>query len=338
MRNRSHSLAGLLAAAALVAASCGGPSYEPQTLDEFMGWDTFDEDAAAAAFEGVNRQIEQQVAACLAEKGYEVPDFPAEPEKPVWGEGLTDDEFLLRYGYGFFAAVIEDHRDSRNHETALRELWVCDDDAVVTEDLPVSEILRGCLSPMETWMEEVGFEEFMAAEEECEGPAQRDVRGEPDTELLPALEQAWRPLESALEEMWAELESDSRLVEAQEDWSACMADKGYDLDYPRATAGEPEGVIAEYLSPMMDEVEARGGLAALNAGMISVEEIQPYADIELALAAADVACRSDLHETWEELRAEHQGRFIAEHREQLARIRELEQRLMRMRLEGREPA
>lgn len=330
MRNRSCSLVGLLAVAGLLVASCGGVDYEPQTLDEFMGWDIFDEEAAEEAFEEANRQIDELVKACLADKGYEVPEFPKEPEIPAWGEGLTDDEFLLRYGYGFFAAMIQDHRDVLVHELALREVWVCEDDAVVsTEGVDVHEILVGCMSPMEFWMEQVGFEEFMAAEQECEEPAVLAVRGEPDTSLVPALDEAWSQIEPALEKMWEDVESDQRLIAAEAEWSACMATHGYDFD--------DEDDIFEYLSPMMDELEERGGLLALNAGELSVEDVQPFADIELEIAGADVACRHGLPEIREELRAEYQGKFIAENLEQLEKIRDLEHRLMEMRLEGKQP-
>ena len=61
---------------------------------------------------------------------------------------------------------------------------------------------------------------------------------------------------------------------------------------------------------------------------------QTPVEVELAIAAADLACRDGVDRIREEVRCEHEGLFIDEHREDLESIRELEQQLSAILLEG----
>jgi hypothetical protein len=105
-----------------------------------------------------------------------------------------------------------------------------------------------------------------------------------------------------------------------------MAEHGYDF----AT----EEDIENYLWSKTALIEDAGGFEAVVDGRITEEEMRPLIDEELAIAAADVACRTELDEVNEEVLRDHQGEFIDEHREQLEKIRELDQRLMEILMEG----
>ncbi len=310
MRDRIRLPLGLVVTSVLLAVSCGKPAVEPQTLDEFIGWDQFDERAAEEAWNDNWRQIEEMTVACMAEKGL---DYTAwiPPDVGLGSfleESLSDSEWKLRYGYGFFAVMITEARWTVEHAEELAEgnpNWVHAE--AVPEDVDY-----------DYWVESWA----------CQELAELEVRGEPDTELIPALEKAWSPLEEFREELQHDLENDPRLRDAREAWSACMAGQGYDFD--------TEEDIEDYLFSIGENLE-EGALIGLIRGEISEAVVQPLADEELAIAAADVACRGDLDRLHEELRAEYEGKFIAEHREQLEKIRVLEQQFMQMLLEGKEP-
>jgi hypothetical protein len=104
--------------------------------------------------------------------------------------------------------------------------------------------------------------------------------------------------------MWQSLEIDPRLVEAEAGWSACMAEEGYAF----ATKEDLEN----YFWPNLDDLENAGGFDALMEGVITKSDVQALADEELAIAAADVACRADLDQVHEALRSEYQSEFIDE--------------------------
>lgn len=306
MRSRFRLLVGLLAVLGLLITSCSESvmDFEPQTLEEFMGWDRFDEQAAREAWFETSWRIEELTAECMEEKGIEYtawlpPDFYI-GEAPIYEVGLTDSEWKLRFGYGFFAAPLFEVRWTREHAEKLGE------------GNPNQE--HHAPEGVEYW------EESWA----CGDLAELEVRGEPVSELIPVLEEAWNPLVSAREDVQSDLENDSRLIGALGEWAACMAGKGYDF----AT----EEDIHDYLSSKLDDFLSDDGEDSFPEA-----EIEPLAEEELAIAADDVACRAELDPLYEELRAEYEGRFIAEHREQLEKIRVLEQQLMQMRLEGKEP-
>lgn len=314
MRNRIRLLVGLVAVLGLVVVSCGEPvvDYEPQTLEEFMGWDDFDERAAYEAWNETSRRIQELTVECMAAKGLEYTPFGpySIPENEIWLDSavMSESEFKLHYGYGFFATMLNEYQFNVEHSEELAQEnpnWV----------FAEGETPEGVDYWAEAWA--------------CEDEAELEVRGETDTELVPALEEAWTQLGSALEELREEVENDSRLADAEEQWAACMAEKGYDF------ASEED--IFDHFSPMMNDLEEKGGFEALMEGAIPVAEIEVLAQEELAIAADDVACRTDLDIVYKELQAEYGGKFIAEHFERLEEIRVLEQQFMQMRLEGKEP-
>lgn len=119
MRNRPSLMLGLALVLVLLASSCGGAASDGQTLDEVMGWDDFDEQGAHQAYVELSTEAQEMVADCMAGKGLEYTVW--EPPQGFTLEDLPGDEFLLRYGYGFFAVMLEDYRYRLEHAEELAE-------------------------------------------------------------------------------------------------------------------------------------------------------------------------------------------------------------------------
>jgi hypothetical protein len=110
------------------------------------------------------------------------------------------------------------------------------------------------------------------------------------------------------------------------DGSACLDEKGY--------SSSSEEDIESYL---VGKLEGLG--ESLAEGTLILDEametdLQPLADEEIAIATADLACRADVERIRVELQREYEGLFIDQHREELEAIRELEQQLAAILLEG----
>lgn len=313
MRKWTHLVVGFTMVLALVSASCGetasGPGGVPselQTVDEFMS--RADPEAEYRAFVGLGNRFEGMLVECMAEQGLEYAAREADPgSRPLLGEGLSDSEFMLEYGYGVFTAMFDEAR------------W--------TSEHPPDE--QGA-DPDVLWGEFTDdLEAYMVVLDECSVRVEEKL-GRPDPGFVEALsaslDEAWDPIGSELEDIPQRIERDSRYVEAEKAWSACMADNGYDF----AT----EEDIENYLMSRRDEFEEDANLGTLVLTAAFVKDLQPFIDEELAIAAADLACRAALDRVREELQPEYEGLFIDKHRDQLEKIRELDQQLMEVIMEG----
>lgn len=315
MRNRTSLAVGLTIILALVSAACAETTSEPQrapseleTLDEFIGWADFDEEAEHQAYVVLRSRIEGMLVECMADKGLEYAAREADPgSRPLFGEGLSDSEFRLQYGYGVFPGLLDEARWNSEHPP---------------EDVGADpDVLWGDFTD--------DLDSYMVVLEECTVQVEEELgRPEPGLRetMSASIAEAWSPLEPLLEDMQRQMEEDSRLAEAEKGWSVCMDDKGFDF----ATDED----IDRYLMAKLGEFEEEANLGTIVLTAPFEKDIQPFIDEEMAVAAADGACRAELDRVRLQLQREYEGRFIDEHRDELEKIRQLEQRLMEVILEG----
>jgi hypothetical protein len=200
----------------------------------------------------------------MASRGLEYAPYEGPTgERLLLGEGLSDSEFRLQFGYGVFTGMLDEAR------------WN-------TEDQSFEGI-----EPDEWYWAFADDPDYMAT---------------------------------------LDIKEDSRSVEAEKAWSACMDDKGFDF----AT----EEDIDAYLMAKLEEFEEEANLGTVLLTEPFERDVQPFIDEEMAIAAADVACRAELDRLRKELQREYEGWFIDDHRDELEKIRELEQQLMEVILEG----
>jgi hypothetical protein len=276
-----------------------------QTLDEFMGVDA---DAEQQGFLDLQARIGELTVECMSDQGLEYAVREGDPgSRPPLGEGLSDDDFMLRYGYGVFTGVLDEARWNTEYPP---EEQGADPDTLYGE-----------------FTDDV--EAYMVVLDECTDQIERDLgRPEPGVReaLVASIDEAWSPLESELEGVQRLIEGDSRLAEVEEAWSACMSDKGYDFD--------TDEDIESHLEAKLDDFEASINTGTLVLTTDLERDIQPLIDEELAIAAADLVCRPELDRIRLELQRQYEGLFIDEHRAQLEEIRALEQQLMEIFVEG----
>jgi hypothetical protein len=313
MTIRTHLVMGFVVVLGVVAASCADPSSEPggvpseyQTVDEFMGRGAADAEAQYRAFTDLQGRIEGLLVECMADRGLEYAPYEGPTgERPPLGEGLSNSEFKLEYGYGVFTGMLE----QAHWNTADEEY-------------------EG-LEPDEWYWAFADDPDYMAVLDECTIQIEEEL-GRPDPgfheTMMATLDEAWGSLDSELDEMPQRIEKDSRYREAERAWSACMADNGHDF--------ANEGDIDGYLAAKLEEFEATVNLGTVVLTESFEKDIRPLIDEELAIAAVDLECRTELDAVHHELRREYEGLFIDEHRDQLEEVRQYEQQLTEVLMEG----
>jgi hypothetical protein len=292
----------------LPAASCGddadvGPTTGPssQSIAEFMGWADFDWEAADQAHADLMTRVGDMALGCMTEHGLDYTPWTP-PEVMFDLEELPTAESLLRYGYGMFAMPLEQYR----YETAHADEIGNPNEAIHAQNAPEGVDYMGIM-----W--------------ECEDTAETTLIGE-NPEIQQLVDQAWTPLHEEMDAMYAEIEGDQRLADAEQGWSACMAERGYEF--------ADEEALEAYLWTRFDEFDAMGGTPALWEGVLTEADLQPFVDEEMAIATADAACRGGLDAVRADLERAYESRFIAEHRAELEEIRPLEEQLMEQLRDG----
>lgn len=123
-----------------------------------------------------------------------------------------------------------------------------------------------------------------------------------------------------LNRLWASVDTDSRVVRAQESWSACMTRAGY--RYPDPTAIQNE--IARRMNPLYRAVTgqevAEGEARLVRGAVLAPDQRRLLATVqafELAVANADQDCRGELDRIRTAVQQEYEARFVAQHRDRL---------------------
>jgi hypothetical protein len=328
-----------------IATTSTAAAPAAQTLEEFFGWGDIDPEAEQQRWMEQETRVQEIIVECMAEEGF--PYTPMVPGDETWGYGpgvdLTEEEWTAKYGYGRFTMMLEEAEMMEGGEPP----WEQNEDPNWAYMETLSEAQRqayerALYGDHETWWEE-HEDEIRAAEDAgeeymdyptyediggCETLAWETVGMGPNEEL----EEAWRELDPYWEELYQRIEADARIVEANTEWSGCMAEAGYDF----ATQED----IWKYLDEKMQELwdweeegppmteaplEGEEGEWSPFPPGVTEGEVRVLADEELEIAAADLACRSDLDEVYDEVRKEYEAQFILEHQALLERVREAEQ-------------
>lgn len=341
----------LLFAICLVATACGsedpgnaaGSAAEAETLDEFFGWSEPSPEEQAAEEEKWRqreREMQEEIAQCMAEQGFEYKPVIWEEEFGFAGlgdeEDLTEEEWKLKYGYGVFAMMLEDMQ--RWEEEGPPEEDFVDPNMEYMESLSESEreaYEKALWGDWEGHAPEPQFDE--EGNEIWVEPDWSEIGGCQNTvqqEYFGGEEEAWQELDKELQPAWEELDqwinTDARVVELNQAWSACMAEKGYDFENEEAIHehlfGLEEGLWSQAepppdWEPTEEELEDMG---AFGPG-VDEADVQALADEELAIASADVECAGNMHEEIDEISREYESEFIEKHRDLLERQRDLMQ-------------
>ncbi len=335
------------------------------SLDDFIpGARAFDENTDYRAEEV---KIQQQIAECMAAEGFEyIPFVPAEVGGGFAFDEFDEEEYVKTYGFGVSTWVIqeqemfgEDGEDPWANDPNMEIVDAMDD----FEREEYYRVLYGgepdiiANTPQEE-LDAMTEEELMAFYDEaymnwqpdgCQNEAYEEAYGGGEADMA-----FWEEFGQDFEDMYSRVESDPRIVKAQESWSGCMADKGYDYAtqddmygyfYGTEAAGQwVEGEFQQKVNevvtwpePDFSEVEfdedgnvigeavvteGEGGEFEYYGPEYDIEELQPLIDEEIAIAVANYECSRDMQSVWEEVYKDIERQFIDENYERLLAFRE----------------
>lgn len=285
------------AALALVLAGCSGsPSAEPtadtgpiQELFENVMGDWNEDDYTAEM-----RRIEELVAECMAEQGFDyIPvdyssqvGFSSDDLEVEWGTL----EFAELYGYGATTDPWGSLEEQAPGDEWEDPNWPMVEAMSESEQTAYYEALHGPMDFEEG--DEVEWE-YNWEEAGCHGWAQHEIQGGEDN---PWEDDRFAGLQQEMELMWENVQADPRLTEIEAEWAACMADAGY----PGFTqVHEAEESIYEASNEVWEN--ASGDLppdapeeAWADAEAAAQAELSALTEREIATAVADYTCRAEV--------------------------------------------
>lgn len=197
-------------------------------------------------------------------------------------QSMAEEDYMPIRGYGM--------ADSLDTPEVIESAYVDPNDEI-----------RGSLSEGElaAWKEQ----DF-----ECKSQAQMAVVVQP--------RMVYHTLQDELQILREHIDADARIAAATLAWSACMADQGHHY------ANQEE--IFEYLSgfadPLVERLRAIGGPDNIDAAFQA--DLDALQAMEVEIAVADLACKKHLEQVIYEVIVEHEERFLEEHEDRLALLRE----------------
>ncbi len=281
------------AVAALLLAGCSAGGDTPSDDEtgplsaffEQVGGSFEDED-----YEAQQRQVEDLVAACMAEEGFEY--TPAEPmssggridsdDMPDW----ESKEFAEQYGYG--ATTSDDLWGGGGGEEYVDPNADYVASMSESEQAAFYEALYGVapeIDPDADPEAEVEYE-YNWEEAGCQGRASHEVYEQGQIWDDPAMQDLMEDMSSEYEN----LADDPKVREAQDAWAECIAEAGYDFASPeeaQQSIYDEQNALYEAVMPTDPEAEIdpEASFEPDEAAMAELKEK------ELALAVADWECK-----------------------------------------------
>ena len=298
----------VIGVAALLLAGCTGPTggekLDPEKSPMSKYFDAMygnqDEDAWAEQQE----QVEELVAACMTDEGFEYIPVDqdqfgfVEEDGPEWGSK----EFAELKGYGMQQSPEEIEEMNSQSEEYVDP----NQDYVATlsesEQAAFYEVLYGPGVPEEE-LDEDGSSEYDWTTAGCYGAAQHEVQGE-----QPYDDDKYKSLFDDMQEMYEDLQKTPELKKADADWADCMAD-----------AGEP-GFKTKQDAVMSIQDDLNAIYEANPTGEIDqTEELEELREREIELAVIDFECGEKVDYEQRTLAGQFalEEKFIKAHQKQL---------------------
>jgi hypothetical protein len=356
----------------LVVAACGGggaadpeatgtdeeateSSTEGESMADFFGYSEEDPEAQEAEYREQEARIQESIRQCMAEAGFEYqPMVPPEGAFMV-SEEWDEEEYVRTQGFG----ITTWYGNEELNEPRPEEEWVDPNQEMLeamseSESTAWQEALYGTPEQQEAEMvtevdPETGEEYQMMTGygPGCNGEAYEAEYGSMDDSNA-----LWEDLQPAMDAMYQQVQADPRIVELDQEWSACMAERGF--EYESMTAMQ-EIIYTDFQTRFDEIVGPNGGYADPFAGWtqeeidaffeektqeeidaffaaaqeeseqnIDTEALEALQQEEIDLAVADYECRGDYYEVMADISEEYEADFIAENREALEQIRDAE--------------
>ena len=273
----AKSIVPLIIGGVLVLAACGGGSDEKdagQTPQPTSGGDGT-EQVGREEFGMTEEQLvnaieagESRIAECMADAGFEYIPIDSETFRDAMDargtvSGLSDEEFVAQYGYGITTLPpTSDFRFGEENQAIF-------DDLSSEDQVAYGRTLLG-ENTQATYVNMLEAEDFLPAGG-CTETAIKEVYTE--EQLSPSF---FNPFDALVEQ-------DPRMIAAQQAWSECMADAGYDYEMQ----GDPEDEFVERL----DAITGGADPKTLTGG--DKEALTELQGEERAIAKVDFDCAAE---------------------------------------------
>lgn len=296
----------------------GEPAMEPPPLDAFLGAGGGSEGDGGAID---NRDIEEQVASCMAEQGFEyVPDvFSWATEGSAAGPQLVElsgadegsdlppDEFARRFGYGFSSSPPgADTGDDDPNADLVAAMGVA-------ERVAYHRALMGDEQPLDDQGYPAGLE-YTTTDDSCSGRAYSAAPSDAEVDRrerrVARVQEAYRSLVDRISDLRTRELEEPRILAADRAYSGCLAAEGFPgmtgLEAPRTRA---LALARALLGQDLDRTDVDpAALAELRR-------------TEIRLAVAELTCRKPWEATFAVVRDEVERAFVEENLEELEAYR-----------------
>lgn len=341
-----RSWVGGVSVAALVLAmtgctnDAGTEDGEHTSLASVMGWDS---DGGEDTWEDDQRAIEEAVAACMRDEGWEY--IPVDTS--VQFSEYSDEDELERLGReGFGITYYTLYGDS----DAYVDDWVDpNEDYVASLDGAEMEAYYASLYGSEEEIEatqtleidpETG-EEYYISEgygTGCQGEAYELIEGDGAAQS----EEMWDALDVYYEELEQRAQADPRVQAAEEDWVQCISDAGHDFDsqeqlwedgwndiqtrhdeilgddyYRDPFEGMTDAQIEDFMSSATQEELEEMWDVTVELTADQEAQLEALLEEEASLAVADFECSNAMWTELEDTYAELEEQFVLEHQDEL---------------------
>lgn len=323
----------------------GSGEGSAETLSDFFGG-TSDPEEAEAEYREREARTQEAVRRCMAEEGFDY--IPVEPPPESFAfDDTTQEEFAAKQGFGITTWIGNEEQFAGQESE-----WVDPNQEIVeamsdSEREAYFEALYGSEEEQQEGMtvetdpdsgEEIYISEGFGPG--CYGEAQEAEYGNQDD--------LWEELGPELEAMYERVQADPRIVEANQEWSTCMSEEGYDFESPESMYDSAfrdfEQRLEEIVGPnggfvdpfegwteeeintffeekSQDEIDAFFEQAQNQEPDYDEEALAALQQEEIDLAVASARCQSAIDEAFQDVYAEHEAEFIDQHREELERIK-----------------
>lgn len=332
MSNRNRRAFSILAVSALtlVLASCSGDkpgtgggddlSWEDSPISKAMGYDggdfsQQDQEEAQAEMDEQNRKMEELVASCMAEEGFDyVPNtnnggsISYEPA----GEETDPLENARQNGYGITTGW------GPVTDPGVEEEVYVDPNAETYEAMSESERTawdKALYGTPPEFTEETDMEEFEYNWEDsgCYGVAQHEVyEVENGQEGLMAVydDPQWAELMEEMSALYTDAQNDPRMKELNTKWSSCMSEAGFDFANTEEAFNSINDRLNKFWEENADDPEYTGP---------TEEDLAPIKEEEIKVAVADYTCQDEIDLQNESMRIqfEIEQEFVDEHKAEL---------------------
>lgn len=256
------------------------------------------EDFDQAKADEQNREVEELVAACMAEEG-----FDYTPQENNGGTVVSSDdfdgpewdslEFAEQYGYG---ATTDPYGMQAAQETAPPEEteWVdANADYVAsmseTEQAAYQDALWGPQSTQEYDEDSEVAQEYSWEDAGCYGAAQHQVY-----DAGASTGEDFQPLMDEMNKIYENLATNPAMTELDSTWSTCMADAGYP---GLATPSDAQNSIYDKSNALYGNEDWDWEANPDGPPAPSDEALAEVTKLEIATAVADWHCKDDLDYT-----------------------------------------